>query len=427
MADSDFISGIVFFVLLGCVGSLALTFTRHQQTIRLQVGLLWYALSARFFFSVLLYQFGLVETLKDEDASGWVVGITLAERWQEQGVGILGIPAAVAETPILKEAHWGYYYLLGIYFFLTGTASRLQAAALNCLVGAFTVILSYRTARVLFPAPVATYAGWLTCLWPSLIVWSSQTIKEPTVIFLESVILYCCVSMMAKGSSLRHLGAAVLAAILVMPFRFYAGYMAAFTIAVTVVLTQVDWRKIRPTQARWIAVGAVIILAGAALLLVQRDARFEVYTLDYAQHFRHAVTIGQGSGVQVDYDLSTPTGLAFSLLVGSTYLLLAPFPWQLTGGSMRMLLTGPEVVAWWAVLLIGVIPGIKYALTRRLIETLPLFLFLAGLGFIYSATFGNVGLAYRQRAQLLPWLLILAAVGITRHLQRRRHGGAATW
>jgi hypothetical protein len=34
--------------------------------------------------------------------------------------------------------------------------------------------------------------------------------------------------------------------------------------------------------------------------------------------------------------------------------------------------------------------------------------------------FGNIGLIYRQRAQLLPWLLILAAVGLERRVVSRR-------
>jgi len=33
--------------------------------------------------------------------------------------------------------------------------------------------------------------------------------------------------------------------------------------------------------------------------------------------------------------------------------------------------------------------------------------------------FGNVGLAYRQRAQLVPWLLIFAMVGLEQRALRR--------
>jgi hypothetical protein len=41
---------------------------------------------------------------------------------------------------------------------------------------------------------------------------------------------------------------------------------------------------------------------------------------------------------------------------------------------------------------------------------MPLLLFLLLLSGVYSLTFGNVGTAYRQRAQLMPYLLIFAAM-----------------
>jgi hypothetical protein len=47
-------------------------------------------------------------------------------------------------------------------------------------------------------------------------------------------------------------------------------------------------------------------------------------------------------------------------------------------------------------------------------------LHILGFGFLYSVMFGNVGLAFRQRAQLLPWLLVFAAVGLEQRALRRR-------
>jgi hypothetical protein len=49
-------------------------------------------------------------------------------------------------------------------------------------------------------------------------------------------------------------------------------------------------------------------------------------------------------------------------------------------------------------------------------------LFLLILGGIYSLTFGNVGTAYRQRAQLMPYLLVFAAMRVERWKQVRPVG-----
>ena len=92
-----------------------------------------------------------------------------------------------------------------------------------------------------------------------------------------------------------------------------------------------------------------------------------------------------------------------------------PLSWQVD--SLRQAATLPDVMAWWFLFFGYILPGIRYAWRRQslslslLAYTLPLVLF-------YSLIFGNVGLAYRQRAQLMPFLLIFAAAG---HYSRRAH------
>ena len=84
-----------------------------------------------------------------------------------------------------------------------------------------------------------------------------------------------------------------------------------------------------------------------------------------------------------------------------------------------MLLTAPEVIIWWVLFILGVVPGFWHTIRNRFNEVVPMLVFIFGLGLLYSVMFGNVGLAYRHRAQLLPWLLILAAVGLEQRMLRR--------
>jgi len=114
-----------------------------------------------------------------------------------------------------------------------------------------------------------------------------------------------------------------------------------------------------------------------------------------------------------------------SVLVGGANLLLAPFPWQLGGASLRMVLTIPDVAIWWWLMLAGALPGLVWSVRRRLFETIPLLLFLAAMGILYGITFSNVGLAYRYRATLMPSLLVFAMLGFEqRRLKRVRAGRA---
>jgi 4-hydroxybenzoate polyprenyltransferase len=90
------------------------------------------------------------------------------------------------------------------------------------------------------------------------------------------------------------------------------------------------------------------------------------------------------------------------------YLLFAPFPWQLA--SLRQSITLPEMVVWWLMfplLVMGVLYSIKY----RLREISPILIFTSMLSIAYSVFQGNVGTAYRQRAQLLVFYFVFVAVG----------------
>jgi Ca2+/Na+ antiporter len=74
------------------------------------------------------------------------------------------------------------------------------------------------------------------------------------------------------------------------------------------------------------------------------------------------------------------------------------------------MLTLPEMVVWWcAIPLLGL--GGWFTLKHRLREIAPIVIFTSLLTLTYSITQGNVGTAYRQRAQLLVFYFIFVAVG----------------
>jgi hypothetical protein len=84
-----------------------------------------------------------------------------------------------------------------------------------------------------------------------------------------------------------------------------------------------------------------------------------------------------------------------------------------------MALTAPEMVVWWVFVFRRVLPGLAYAVRHRLSDVMPLLVFVCLMGAVYSVTFGNVGTAYRQRAQLMPHLLVFAGLGLERRWPSR--------
>jgi hypothetical protein len=257
-----------------------------------------------------------------------------------------------------------------------------------------------------------------------MLVWSAQTVKEPVVILLETVALYGCIRLRQVGSAPRHLVLCAASIVLLLPFRFYAGYIVGGAVLLTLLL---------PVLVQGRGLGAVVALAALLVPLVvgtglyaRHEAEREQFTLDRVQRFREDVSTGgersgAGSGVATA-DVRTTPGLVQGVAIGGAHLLLAPFPWQLGGGSLRMVLTLPELVFWWGLFVVGVVPGLWHAVRNRLLDVSALLFLLAGFGLLFSLMFGNVGLIFRQRAQLLPWLLIFGAVGLEQRYLRRRPG-----
>src|SRR5262249_18257531 len=154
-------------------------------TRREQIKLFICALGVRFLASIVVYEVGLVSVLGDEDSSGWLSGLALSNGWDKQKLSLLSLPDLWATA--YDKHHQGFQYLAGFFFFVTGASARMPIAAMNCFFGALTVILVYRTAITLFSRWTAVRAGWIACFFPSLIIWSAQTLKEPVIIFLESL------------------------------------------------------------------------------------------------------------------------------------------------------------------------------------------------------------------------------------------------
>jgi len=92
---------------------------------------------------------------------------------------------------------------------------------------------------------------------------------------------------------------------------------------------------------------------------------------------------------------------------GLAYAYFAPFPWEVRRPAD--LATMPEMLLWY-----GSLPAAAWTAWRsrtrwRLVA--PLVLFVLGLMSIFVLTEGNVGILFRHRGMVIPYVLILAAPG----------------
>jgi hypothetical protein len=114
------------------------------------------------------------------------------------------------------------------------------------------------------------------------------------------------------------------------------------------------------------------------------------------------------SGFSVDADVSTARGAVAFLPIGLAVLLFGPFPWQMV--SLRPLISLPEMLVWWS-MVPALWRGLKFALGREAGRTIPIMVFGGTLMGLYALTLGNVGAAFRQRAQVFVFLFIFVALG----------------
>jgi len=203
----------------------------------------------------------------------------------------------------------------------------------------------------------------------------------------------------------------------ILSLRFYIFYMVAISVAGSFIIGQ-------SSSVKAIARGFILfILMGVALtyLGVLRTAteNFDKWgSLESIQRSRTDLANRADSGFGGDVDVSTTEGAITIIPVGFTYLMLAPFPWQL--GSLRQSITIPEMIVWWASMPLLVM-GIVYTIRNRLRNAIAILIFTLMLTLAYSIFQGNVGTAYRQRTQIQVFLFIFIAVGWTLRKEKREN------
>jgi hypothetical protein len=417
--ETGFLQSLVVLAIVGLAFGKVIALTaKDEQAARFEILLFTAAIAVRFFASLLVYQFGLMEIIQDEDAYGWMGGVVLQRDWAQRDVGIFGVLYECTAPFFHPFGNYGYEYLIGFVFYITNSPARLPAAVLSNVCGAATAVVVYRVGAFLFSEWVARRASWWTCLMPSLVMWAAQTIKEPIVILLEALCLYVCLQLRRSGFASAKVVLCGTIVILIVAFRFYAAYIMLGVVVGSLLIGRAGRIRDGGTSAFVIAAIVTVILLGSGMITHHMPV-LEQYDLRKLQEMRDYTARTAGSGVIIDYDLQTPHGFVMSLLLGAANLLLAPFPWQLGGASLRLLLTLPEVGVWWWVVLCGIVPGFRWCLRQRFRESVPLLLFLVAIGTLYSLIFSNIGLGYRYRATLMPWLLIFAMLGVEQRRIRR--------
>ncbi|HEX8475864.1 MAG TPA: glycosyltransferase family 39 protein [Pyrinomonadaceae bacterium] len=311
--------------------------------------------------------------------------------------------------------NWGMLYVVGGIYAVIGK-NMLAVQFVNAVFGAATAPVIFLCARHIFRnSRVARLSTFFVAFYPSLVLWSSQGLKDGLLVFLLALSMLATLKLGEK-LSIKNFVVLVASLLGIMSLRFYIFYMVvvaaggAFLIGMkTLTATSLARQFI------------VIVAVGLALtymgILRSAGSQLEIYgNLEALQRSRADLANSAQSGFGKDVDVSTTSGALSAIPIGMIYLLFAPFPWQLA--SLRQSITLPEMLLWWASFPLLVM-GLWFTLKYRLRQALPILVFTSMLTLAYSVFQGNVGTAYRQRSQLLVFYFMFVSVGYVLIKERR--------
>ncbi len=310
---------------------------------------------------------------------------------------------------------WGMVYMVAAIYGVIGR-NMLAIQLVNSVLGAATAVIIFLSALEVFSnTRVARLAGFAVAFYPSLVLWSSQGLKDGPIVFFLALSILATLKL-GRQLSFKYLVILVGSLFALLSFRFYVFYMIAMAVGGAFIV------GLQPlTQKSFARQLVVIVFVGLTLtyLGVTRYANVQLErfgSLERVQRSRRDASTRAQSGFAPDVDVSTTQGALTTIPIGLLNLLFAPFPWQLA--SLRQSITLPEMVIWWTsfpMLILGLWFSVKY----RLRQISPILIFTIMLSLAYSVFQGNVGTAYRQRAQLLVFYFIFVAVGYVLLFEKR--------
>jgi hypothetical protein len=377
--------------------------SRHKTHARFLVQVFAGAVLIRVAIGMLIYYFHLQEFFGGDAFTYDYHGILYKRFW----TGELNYSFYDRLLGIYVYRNWGMGYVVGAIYVLVGR-NMLAVQFFNAVVGGATAPVIFLCARHIFQnMRVAKVSTLFVAFFPSLVLWSSQGLKDGPIVFLLTLTMLATLKLGERFST-KYVAVMMFALYGLLSFRFYIFYMTAAAVCGAFVI------GMRPQTTRNMVRQFAIVLAvgvGLTYLGVLRTAgnQFDTYAdLEMVQRSRADLVRSASSGFGEDVDVSTATGALSAVPLGLAYLLLAPFPWQLA--SLRQSITLPEMIVWWVSFPL-LIMGIWFTLKHRLRQALPILLFTTMLTLAYSIFQGNVGTAYRQRSQILVFYFIFVAVG----------------
>ncbi|HZG51916.1 MAG TPA: glycosyltransferase family 39 protein [Pyrinomonadaceae bacterium] len=232
------------------------------------------------------------------------------------------------------------YLVAGIYAIVGRNSLAVQL--FNAVLGAATAPVVYICAQRIFQnVRVARVAALLVAFYPSLILWSSQALKDAPIVFLLTLTTLTTLKL-GERFSMKYVLVLLFSLFGLLSMRFYVFYImivsvgAGFVIGMRQLTVQSFIRQLMMV----VCVGLAFTYLG---VLRKASVQLEDYgNLERVQRSRQDLASSAQSGFAQDVDVSTTSGALSVIPLGMMYLLFAPFPWQMA--NLRQSITLPEMM-----------------------------------------------------------------------------------
>src|ERR1044072_2923175 len=196
----------------------------------------------------LIYAFRLQDFFGGDALTYDLFGNALLESWRN------GLPVNDVKDWATGGGGWGMLYLVAGVYGVTGQ-NMLAVQFFNSVIGAATAPIIFLCARHIFRnMRVAKVAAFAVAFYPSLVLWSSQGLKDGPIVFLLAVAM---LATMRLGEKLNATHAVMLALSMfaIFSLRFYVFYMLTAAIIGAFV---VGMRPVK-SQNRALYLGVVLV------------------------------------------------------------------------------------------------------------------------------------------------------------------------
>ena len=299
-----------------------------------------------------------------------------------------------------------FFYVNGVVFWCAGYVKFLPKFV-NVIVGSLVSVYAYKIGRALFNQQIGIIAMALVAFFPSMVLWSSVNIRDPWAFLAVTAIVWHLVQLRYRVAT-RPIIAVFLWLFLLFNLRESTAVVAAASVIMTFVVVRRE--HVHRNVVVGLALCAALLLGFHYLGLTSRHLTASASeALETMEQIHQGLSQGSGAYGGAGEDISTASGALSWLPRGMAYFLFGPFPWQVRSGLQLSAL--PETLVWYFFLYQALV-GMRFVVRHGRIEAWVVAIVAINLTLIYSLVEGNVGTAYRHRAQVLPLYLILSAVGV---------------